>query len=86
MKKLMDTTYDMMQELKGKVKFHNDCKKCGSNLRHSSYKALGTDDFIHALFAREVGCELFLTFVGDFEEISNHEKVQPMEIKVIKWW
>lgn len=84
-KKLMDTAYQMMLEAKGKVRFHSNCKKCGSDRRHSSYKALGTDDFIHALFAREIGCELFYTFDGDFEEIKNHHKVEPMEIRVIKW-
>jgi predicted nucleic acid-binding protein len=86
MKKLFDIGFDIMLETKGKVKFYKNCKRCDSkNVLYSSYKSLGSDDVIHALFAKDVGCDLFLTFDSDFEELKGNEKVEPLEIRIIKW-
>lgn len=85
MKKLFDIGFDIMLETKGKVKFYKNCKRCDSkNVLYTSYKSLGSDDIIHALFAKDVGCDLFLTFDSDFEELKGNEKIEPLEIRVIK--
>jgi hypothetical protein len=48
MRKIFDTAFDIMQEKQGVVKIHNNCKKCGSsNVAHSAYKGLGSDDMIY---------------------------------------
>jgi predicted nucleic acid-binding protein len=86
MKKLFDMAFDIMLETKGKVRFYQNCKRCDSkNVLYSSYKGLGSDDIIHALFAKDVGCDLFLTFDGDFDELKRNEKIIPLEIRVIRW-
>jgi len=85
MKKLFDAAFDIMQNTKGKVRFYDKCKRCGSqNVSYSAHKSLGSDDIIHALFAKDVGCDLFLTFDGDFNELIGNEKIEPLEIKVIR--
>jgi predicted nucleic acid-binding protein len=85
MRKIFDTAFDIMQEKQGLVKIHNNCKKCGSiNMPHSAYKGLGSDDIIHALFAKDIGCDIFITFDSDFEQLKGDQRIDPLEILVIR--
>ena len=86
MKKILDVAFDMMQEKLGVVKIHRTCRKCGTeNVPHSVYKGLGSDDLIHALFAKDVGCDIFVTFDNDFEQIKGDPRVDPLEIRILRW-
>ncbi len=85
MRKILDTAFDIMQEKQGLVKIHYNCKKCGSkDVPHSAYKGLGSDDIIHALFAKDIGCDVFLTFDSDFEQLVGDQRIDPLEICVLR--
>lgn len=86
LRKILDISFSIMQKAKGKVRFFDYCKKCGSKgLTHSAFKGLGSDDILHALIAKEAGCDYLITFDSDFEELKNHEEIKPLEIIVLKW-
>jgi len=86
MKKIFDIAFDIMQEKNGVVKIHNNCRKCSTeNVPHSAYKGLGSDDIIHALFAKDVGCDIFVTFDNDFEQLKGDSRIDPLEIRILRW-
>lgn len=85
MKKLFEMAYEIMLQVRGNVKFRRYCKKCGSDNSFFDYKGLGTDDIIHILLAKEIGCDIFITFDSDFGELINHEKIEPIEIRLLRW-
>lgn len=84
MKTIFDVAFDIMQEKEGVVKIHNSCKKCGSeNKPHSVYKGFGSDDIIHALFAKDIGCDMFITFDSDFGKLRGDERIEPLEFRIL---
>jgi predicted nucleic acid-binding protein len=85
MNKLLEDAMEITMNVKGKVKTHQNCKKCGSeNVPHTAFKSMGTDDAFHALLAKEMDCDQLLTFDSDFNEIKGHEKIKPLDIQVIE--
>jgi predicted nucleic acid-binding protein len=85
MNKLLEDAMEIAMGVKGKVKIHRDCKKCGSeNVSYTTFKSLGTDDAFHALLAKEMDCDQLLTFDGDFNEIKGHKKIESLDIQVIE--
>jgi predicted nucleic acid-binding protein len=85
-RKILDISFDIMQQSRGKVRFYDKCKKCGTKgITYSAFKGLGSDDMLHALIAKETGCDYLITFDSDFEELKNYEEIEPLEIMVLKW-
>lgn len=75
----------ILESVRGTVKTYDYCKKCNaSGIQTTSYKSLASYDALHVLLAREMDCDEFWTFDGDFEEIQNHQKVTPMQIRNIR--
>ena len=75
----------ILDSVRGIVKTHDYCKKCNTNgVQTISYKSLASYDALHVLLAKEMECDEFWTFDGDFEEIRNHQKVTPLQIKNIR--
>ncbi len=75
--KLMDRAFDVLQGTEGKVRFYHKCSRCGSkNVNYSAFKGLGSDDVIHALLAKDAGCDCLIIFDKDFEDL---------EFRVLKW-
>lgn len=84
--KLMDQAFDILQHTKGKVRFFNRCKRCGTeHVNYSMFKGLGSDDIIHALLAKDIGCDYLITFDKDFEELKERDEFQGLEFRVLKW-
>ncbi len=81
---LLIDALEITEQIRGKVKSKRECKRCGStNVSYTQFKALGMDDALHALYAKEIGCDQLLTFDGDFKELANHSKILPLQIEVI---
>jgi len=84
--KLMDQAFTILQKTKGKVKFYNRCTRCGTkNLNYSAYKGLGSDDLIHALLAKDGGCDQLITFDRDFEVLKELDEFEGLQFRVVKW-
>jgi len=84
--KLMDQAFGILQKTKGKVRFYNRCTRCGTqNVNYSAFKGVGSDDVIHALLAKDVGCDQLITFDRDFEDLKELEEFEGLQFRVVKW-
>lgn len=84
--KLMDQAFDVLQKTRGKIRFYNRCSRCGSNnVNYSAFKGLGSDDMIHALLAKDIGCDYLITFDKDFEDLKTLPEFEGLEFRVMKW-
>jgi predicted nucleic acid-binding protein len=83
--KLMDQAFDVLQKTKGKIRFYDRCSRCGSNnVNYSAFKGLGSDDMIHALLAKDIGCDYLITFDKDFEDLKILPEFEGLEFRVMK--
>ncbi len=72
----------IIDSVRGKVKTRYECRKCGTDpVTFTTYKALATYDAFHVLLAKGTDCDEFWTFDGDFNEIENHQSIQPLRIR-----
>lgn len=82
---ILDRAFDVLQKTKGKVRFYHRCSKCGStNVRYTAFKGLGSDDAIHALLAKDAGCDSLFTFDKDFEDLEAFEEFKGLEFRILK--
>jgi len=72
-----------MDRIKGVVKFYDFCNRCKSQVPVCVHKAVATMDILHAFLAKDVKCDLLLTFDKGFKELVDHEKLEPLEIVVL---
>ncbi len=85
MNQLLTDAQLILDSVRGTIKTHDYCKKCNKGrIPTTSYKSLASYDALHVLLAKEMECDEFWTFDGDFEEIRNHQKVTPLQIKNIR--
>jgi predicted nucleic acid-binding protein len=84
--KLMNSAFDILQRIKGKVRFYTRCSKCGSrDVSYTAFKGMGSDDMIHALLAKDVGCDYLITFDKDFEDLKIFDEFDGLEFRILKW-
>ncbi len=81
---VLNSSLDIMKEVKGVVKFYNTCGFCDSRASVSVHKAVATMDIIHATMAKETGCESLITFDKGFKELQGNDSLNPLEIEVLE--
>ena len=82
---LMNQAVAVLQKTEGDVKYRNRCSRCGSqNVNYTAFKGLGSDDIIHALLAKDAGCDCLITFDQDFESLKEFEDFEGLEFRVLK--
>jgi len=79
---MLDDVLSVLNNIKGVVKIYNNCKKCGSNLPVSTHKGVATVDLLHALMAKDIGCDSLITFDKGFNELKSESKFDSIEIDV----
>lgn len=79
---VLNEALTIMNDIKGDIRFFNHCKKCGSENQSSGHRAVATVDILHAILARDIGCESLITFDKGFNELKNMENFTNLEIDV----
>lgn len=83
--KLMGQALGVLEKTRGKTRFYHRCSRCGSqNVSYTAFKGLGSDDAIHALLARDAGCDCLVTFDKDFDDLKEFEEFEGLEFRVLK--
>ncbi len=84
-KKLFDNALEIMKNVKGKIKSLNQCQQCGAdNVKNYKFKGAGVDDILHALMAKNMGCDELITFDKDYDELDDFDEFKSLSIKVCK--
>ena len=81
-KELFDTTLKIMGEIKGKIKNQGQGLESNAKSKTFNFKIAGISDILHALLAKNMGCEQLITFDHDYEEFINLEEFKSLEIIV----
>ena len=55
------------------------------NAGGSRFSGAGPVDVIHALLAKDSGCDELVTFDTDFEEMCRFDALEDLEFRVLKW-
>lgn len=83
--KLMGQALGVLEKTRGKTRFYHRCSRCGSqNVSYTAFKGLGSDDAIHALLARDAGCDCLVTFDKDLDDLKEFEEFEGLEFRVLK--
>ena len=79
---ILNDGFDLIVDSKGFLKFHSKCGICRQEYRSSNYKQILIADILHALLAKDTGCDELLTFDRGFNGIKGNEKIEPLIICV----
>ena len=79
----LEEVLEILNNIKGGIKIHTYCKKCGSDHPLSEHKAVATVDILHAIIARDSGCDSLMTFDKGFKELRNFQNFDKLEIVVL---
>ena len=82
--KVFDTSFDIMKEINGIVKFYDKCGFCDSFVKTSVHKAVASMDIIHAVIAKDTGCDSLVTMDKGFKELSGNDLLDSLEIEVLE--
>ncbi len=78
----LDDSLDIMDEIVGFVEFKRNVKYGKLESINSNYKQILVADILHALLAKDIQCDHFLTFDRGFESAKNIEKFQSLNIEI----
>lgn len=79
----MDQAFDTLQKIKGKMKYIPNCKRCGHEEYHYTYKALGSADMLHSLMAKYTNCDDLITFDRDYENLVGLEIFENLKFRIM---
>jgi len=79
---ILSDGFELISGSTGFQKFHSTCGICRQAYKSSNYKQILVADILHALLAKDTGCDELLTFDGGFRGIIGHEKIEPLTICV----
>ncbi len=79
---ILDQADEIMDEIKGEVKFYDTCGRCRASFKSSNHKQILVADILHALLAKDTGCDFLITFDKGFNGLKGSTKINPLEIIV----
>jgi len=80
---VLDSSFDIMNEIKGDIRFYDKCGTCGAPYKSSKHKQILVADILHALLAKDTGCDSLITFDKGFKKLIGNIKVEQLEILVL---
>ena len=85
MNTVLDNALSILHRIRGKVQIYrkrheNDI----SHVKYTMFKGVGSNDVIHALLARDVGCDDLVIFDRDFEELDEFDEFEDLKFRVLK--
>jgi len=81
---VLNTSFEIMKEITGLVKFYNNCGFCDSSVKVSVHKAVAAMDIIHSIIAKDTGCESVVTMDKGFKELCGNSLLDSLEMEVIE--
>lgn len=86
---LFMTAWEILYDIRGKVKFYHCCDSCCNKREGGSpivcvHKGVGAMDILHALIANESNCTKLVTFDRWFEELRDNYRIYPLEIEILE--
>lgn len=85
---MLRTAFEIMTDVKGVVRLYDNCKKCGYTRNGENFisvhKCVGTVDIIHALLAKAMKCNSFVTFDKGFIDLVNDQRLKPLSIEILR--
>lgn len=79
---ILDNADQIMDDIKGFVKFYNNCGVCKSNYKNSAHKQILVADILHTLLAKDIGCDSLITFDKGFNALTGNAQIGLMQIIV----
>lgn len=79
---ILDDAEQIMNEINGSVHFYDKCGICKSNFKNSVHKQILVADILHALLAKDTGCDVLITFDRGFAALAGNQHVGTMQIHV----
>jgi predicted nucleic acid-binding protein len=79
---ILDSANDIMDDIKGTVRFYCTCGNCGAPYKNSKHKQILAADILHALLAKDTACDSLITFDKGFSALIGNQYIDPMQIQV----
>jgi len=80
---ILEQADEIMDEIEGKVKFYDKCGRCGAEHENSYHKQILVADILHALMAKDTGCDFLITFDKGFIGLIGSTRIDPLDIRVV---
>lgn len=80
---ILEMADEIMDEIKGEVKFYDNCGRCEAPYKNSNHKQILVADILHALLAKDTGCDFLITFDKGFNGLKGSTKINPLDIIVL---
>lgn len=79
---ILDSANDIMDDIKGTVRFYNTCGNCDAPYKSSKHKQILAADILHVLLAKDTACDSFITFDKGFNALIGSQYVNSLQIQV----
>lgn len=79
---ILDDADQIMDDTKGTVRFYNNCGVCKSQYKNSAHKQILVAGILHALLAKDTGCDSLITFDKGFNALTGNSQIGSMQIIV----
>lgn len=79
---VLEEADQIMDDIKGSVRFYDKCGICRSQFKNSVYKQILAADILHALLAKDTGCDMLITFDKGFAALTGNSQIGTMQIMV----
>lgn len=79
---ILDTANTIMDDIKGDVRFYDRCGICNASYQSSNHKQILAADILHALLAKDTGCDSLITFDKGFHGLIGNKEIESLQIIV----
>lgn len=79
---ILDSANKIMDEVRGRVKFYSKCGICNNSYQSSTHKQILVADILHALLAKDIGCDNLITFDKGFHGLIGNQEIDPLQVVV----
>jgi len=80
---VLDIANEIMDEIKGTIRFYDNCGVCRAPYKSSKHKQILAADIFHALLAKDTSCDSLITFDNGFRSLIGNSKIEPLQIQVM---
>ncbi|MDE1838458.1 MAG: PIN domain-containing protein [Thaumarchaeota archaeon] len=79
---ILDAANQIMDDIKGDVRFYDTCGNCGAQFKSSKHKQILAADILHALLAKDTACDSLITFDKGFAGLVGNSIMSQLQIVI----